>query len=852
MLATTANLSGDISTFARIPVTFGSRPADYVGQFYWSGMTGDAAAVGLPPAFKSFCIEGLQAISPGSNTFDSLVPLTASTLLGSGRADQITEFWRQYGPTASTGFTDNTDGAAFQLAIWEIINDGRPAAGQAATALAGGTFKVAATHLTAPAVARAAAWLNGTGTAIVGGGAVALYALQSPTKQDQVVWGPAVDLDVDSNNDGHLDPENSPSGTDDKIEQSTNDQGVIVRPGVMVPVGGGRAEMVANVPQGRTATLPFDAAAARKVRVLSPSGAVVLDAARVSTTVIGGSPQTFWIEAFAPSATMADIAFTLTLDVSIGSGSTGSPPSDKICATAVDNAVSIRAIDDVAHERYGDTGTFVIARESGRLDTIIPVQILVSGDAGYGWQYQLNPDLPPLPVGGNDHYSTISLMPGVDRLIVTLPPLREDRDNRIRKAVLELVAPQIPLYAVTRGYDKAEVTIIPDPQQGDLQITGTITYEGPTGVADGNTLTLGALPVRGAKVEIWDENGLFEDRLVATTYTDDHGNYAVWISSVDTVSFAQHVDPFVIVVAQSAPQNIAVIAHEVSIPGESSAARKVFADNVAPRGPGSAVLNGAMKNVGDGELNAAFSVFDAIYSFSRYHVTLPNVTPATMKAQVREANSPYDKSQYSRSGEIQILLRDRFSWDTIGHEYGHFAHERAGVQLGGGEHYLSENLRFSHSHYEAAWRLAFTEGFATYFSIVAQSRTPKPPSGAAGYGDTAYWTVRELEVTSSTDIEAEGPSTPAGKAAKFGSLGEDNEVSVFRTLWDLYDPANDDPIGDIGDIGVWKLITTGRAKAVPHFQCPLSGLDHQRECRTEMGHRASSGRTQNRSCSAEG
>lgn len=198
MLATTANLSGDISTFARIPVTFGSRPADYVGQFYWSGMTGDAAAVGLPPAFKSFCIEGLQSISPGSNTFDSLVPLTASTLLGSGRADQVTEFWRQYGPTASTGFTDNTDGAAFQLAIWEIINDGRPTAGQAAAALAGGTFKVAGTHLTAPAVARAAAWLNGTGTATVGGGAVALYALQSPTKQDQVVCVPVPSITIDA------------------------------------------------------------------------------------------------------------------------------------------------------------------------------------------------------------------------------------------------------------------------------------------------------------------------------------------------------------------------------------------------------------------------------------------------------------------------------------------------------------------------------------------------------------------------------------------------------------------------------------------------------------------------------
>jgi len=55
---------------------------------------------------------------------------------------------------------------------------------------------------------------------------------------------PAVDLDVDSNNDGKIDPDNGAAGTDDRIEESTDDQGVIVRPGVIVPVGGDRAKMV--------------------------------------------------------------------------------------------------------------------------------------------------------------------------------------------------------------------------------------------------------------------------------------------------------------------------------------------------------------------------------------------------------------------------------------------------------------------------------------------------------------------------------------------------------------------------------------------------------------------------------
>ena len=134
-----------------------------------------------------------------------------------------------------------------------------------------------------------------------------------------------VDLDVDSDNSGSI----AQSLFEDSIEDDPT------RPGVIVPVGGGQAQMIVDAPAGRTATLAFDAAAASKVLVLSPSGAVALEQGRLSTTVSGGAAQTFRIEAFAPSTRIADIAFTLTLDVGTGSGSTGSPPSDRIRATAV-------------------------------------------------------------------------------------------------------------------------------------------------------------------------------------------------------------------------------------------------------------------------------------------------------------------------------------------------------------------------------------------------------------------------------------------------------------------------------------------------------------------------------------
>ncbi|MFN9368139.1 MAG: hypothetical protein ACK6CT_05145, partial [Planctomycetia bacterium] len=76
------------------------------------------------------------------------------------------------------------------------------------------------------------------------------------------------------------------------------------------------------------ATLAFDAAAAAKVKVFEASGAVVLDQGMLSTPIVGGSPQTFWIEAFAPSESLADIAFTLEV--------TGTSVQDSIKMTSIE------------------------------------------------------------------------------------------------------------------------------------------------------------------------------------------------------------------------------------------------------------------------------------------------------------------------------------------------------------------------------------------------------------------------------------------------------------------------------------------------------------------------------------
>lgn len=424
MLATTATLSGDTSPFTRIPVTFlrpdGSSSASnaFVGQLTWSVMSGDAAALGVPAAFKSFCIEGLQSVSPGINTYGNARSLATSGLLGSTRAGLLEGFWRQYGPSGSTGFADNTSSAAFQLAVWEIINDGIPARNEAASALGAGRFSVGKTHLTTPAVVRATAWLNGFDEQAPGISSVALYALENPTRQDQAVAVPVVDLDVDSDNSASL----VRSLFEERIEEDP------ARPGVIVPVGGGRAQMIVDVPVGRTASLSITQGA-DKVEVYANDGRRVLWSTTTSLSLPAQTgttrtPVSFWIQAVVPSAGLADIAFTLTTT------GTGPASSDIVRATAVAVDLDVDSNNDGSVDPdNGPAGTDdrieqdasqglvlpVYAGDSdgdGVIDTqdfngiagrsFVPLTLSINGGAANAWRWPIrmgdapNEDLPGL------------------------------------------------------------------------------------------------------------------------------------------------------------------------------------------------------------------------------------------------------------------------------------------------------------------------------------------------------------------------------------------------------------------------------------------------------------------------
>ncbi len=135
--------------------------------------------VDLRGAFTGFCIDFTQAISGGHTYTDfNTATLASAPIPGSGmgatKADQISQLWYN----ERSGLSTANDYAAFQVSIWEIIND-------SGLSLTAGTFREGSGTVRT----LAQTMLNKLGGT---GGRTSLYAIVSSSVQDFVVPSPAV------------------------------------------------------------------------------------------------------------------------------------------------------------------------------------------------------------------------------------------------------------------------------------------------------------------------------------------------------------------------------------------------------------------------------------------------------------------------------------------------------------------------------------------------------------------------------------------------------------------------------------------------------------------------------------
>jgi hypothetical protein len=150
-----------------------------------------------------------------------------------------------------------------------------------------------------------------------------------------------------------------------------------------------------------------------------------------------------------------------------------------------------------------------------------------------------------------------------------------------------------------------------------------------------------------------------------------------------------------------------------------------------------------------------------------------------------------DGSSYDGTS-VWIEEADRYDWDTIHHEYGHYVMDWFDISSSsGGPHHVGDCLvAVSGLPKDRGNRLAWGEGWPTYFGTTGQIEMEMASLGVPRVGDTSYEDLEDSAVSYSLESQ-----DSLGR-------GEDNEIAVQRLLFDLYD-SNDDSRDTISSSDNW-------------------------------------------------
>lgn len=241
----------------------------------------------------------------------------------------------------------------------------------------------------------------------------------------------------------------------------------------------------------------------------------------------------------------------------------------------------------------------------------------------------------------------------------------------------------------------------------------------------------------------------------------------------------------------------------------------------------------------DFEFSQSLQISQAAIFASKYvrEMNGKNITSASIRYP---HNEPSTSCFYNRSDRtIYIInsnenqnIKSYASWDTIMHEYGHHVQQEFEIcNNPGGAHMLEKRMG---DHYKkhfttgafavsckCAWQdfsenecklqgnqLAWGEGWATYFSIVAQQYFSNNLYNIKTVGDLIYTNYDKLEY----DL------------IKNYRIGDDCEATVLSILYEMYDNSYDDVDEDSLGLGhkvMWNMTTGSKAKTFQEFDTYL-------------------------------
>ena len=334
------------------------------------------------------------------------------------------------------------------------------------------------------------------------------------------------------------------------------------------------------------------------------------------------------------------------------------------------------------------------------------------------------------------------------------------------------------------------------------RLDGTITIQGNCQWQDQNGTFH---PVFGARIDIYDDD-LGPDEFVDNVATDSNGNYSITVNNDD--GFLQGDRD---IYAQYLTRNPLVITQTTG--GDTYHAESPTHDET----PGGTVITEDFVFPSD-PTNDANSVFQAATRIAAYVASgdaegaqLPQVDIVWPNG---DTLSFYD-------GQVKIEQPDRWDWDTVHHEFGHYVQDQLNIEDNpGGEHNFGDCISDKHGDDKSEGnRMAWAEGQATYIGTSGQADANMAALGVPRVGDVLYEDLEDGSLSYSLDTQDSNGE------------GEDNETAVQRLLWDLFDNNSDsrDAISRSG-LSIWNAVkgAAGSPHILSHYwQALVSGQSDQ-------------------------
>jgi len=327
-------------------------------------------------------------------------------------------------------------------------------------------------------------------------------------------------------------------------------------------------------------------------------------------------------------------------------------------------------------------------------------------------------------------------------------------------------------------------------KSSNINISGTIRWQDGAG-------NFHSLP--SAEVEIYDGDLIFDDLLASVT-TNSMGQYS---ANVDEQLF-DDLDIFVRVYARNTTNGFYVV------PGETSGSPMSFSDayfGEFSAGEVTVDTDISFDILNTNDAGQAFSLHHGLVMCTDYINTLTNSYLSILAIEfpgIRTTGAGTLAGAFYNGGVGLIHMPDAndYDWDVLHHEYGHHVMNVFNFEENpGGPHSIGQHLSDDLGKNDGV-KLAWAEGYPTYFGLSLQQEMSASTLNIAFVGDLNYTDTR---FTPNLDYNIE-------ENILLVSEGEDDEVAVQKILWDIYDSNSDGVDGlSLGHSAVWNIISPSGA-----------------------------------------